>query len=262
MRRRDLKVSFAATVAAALILASSPEASETVENHRDRAQEAYEAGSHLAAEAWLVATPGLLSVIPSASSISGSERAEILLDIAVCRLAADDTSRARLAVEQAYSIDPGRKVGRLSHPTLDPFRRNVVHNLRASSSGRTRWGAFKRSLILPGWGQVYHGHRKKGLALMGLGLGATALWAVKYNSFRSARSTYEATTRQDVVGGTLYENDDGTHYTEYEARHRVAQSRASTANKLLGAALAIWGFNILDSIVAGPGYIGITFSVP
>jgi hypothetical protein len=244
-----------------LISAPSPGASEPLDEHLSQAERAYAAGDQALARAWLRSVPGLLSAFPALSPLS--KQAEIFLDIAVCHLADKDTASARLSVERAYSLSPKRREGRLSHLKLDPFRRNVVRQLqKVSAATRTRWGAFQRSLVIPGWGQIYRGHKKKGVVLMGLGLGAAAAWVLKYNSFGSARDAYESTTRQDVIGGTFYQNPGGSHYTEFEARHRTADSRASTANKLLGVALAFWSYNILDSIVAGPGYFTLSVDLP
>lgn len=254
--RRRLPAAFAI-----LLLVAAPALADEPERHLEQAEAAYDAGSVQAARAWLESTPGLVSVIPAISPLSRDERAAIFLDIAVCHLAESDTASARLAVEAATSLS-NRREGRLHHPDLESFRKDVVRNMRrARASGRSRWGAFQRSLVIPGWGQIYRGHRKKGMVLMGVGLGATALWAVKYMAFRSARSDYEATTRADVLSGGIYQGDSGP-YSEYEARHRIADSRASTANKLLGVAIGIWAYNLVDSIVVGPGFFAFRFDLP
>jgi hypothetical protein len=233
---------------------------EDIDSYLQQAKEAYEAGAPASARGWLSAIPGIIGPFPALSPISKKKRAEIFLDIAVCHFVENDTALARLSVESAYSIAHGPKSGRLSHPQFDAFRRNAVRNLRvASATGKGRWGAFKRSLLIPGWGQFYSRHTKKGTILMGLGLGAAAAWGLKYNSYRSARTAYESTTRQDVISGGIYQDPGGRTYSEFESRHRLASSRASTANKLLGLLIGIWSYNILDSVVVGPGSFTIHF---
>ena len=135
-----------------LISAPSPGASEPLDEHLRQAEQAYAAGDQALARAWLTSVPGLMSAFPALSPLSKSEQAEIFLDIAVCHLADADTASARLSVERAYSLSRKRREGRLSHLKLDPFRRNVVRQLqKVSAATRTRWGAFQRSLVIPGW---------------------------------------------------------------------------------------------------------------
>ena len=98
-----------------------------------------------------------------------------------------------------------------------------------------RPAATVRSLVLPGWGQLYKGERVKGWALAGL-WGATVGGAVTAHVLRGqARSDYlDATDPAEVA----------ERYDRFNAWHQ-------TRNALALGAAAVWAYATLDALILG-----------
>ena len=116
-----------------------------------------------------------------------------------------------------------------------------------------------RSLFVPGWGQFYRGYKKKGYAFLGAVVGTSVALGVQYQNFQSAREHYNQTTILYHVN-QRYTNEDGTRYTEWEARHREVKSSEKRVNMLIGILGAIWFLNLFDSVVFEPAPMGLTIT--
>lgn len=106
---------------------------------------------------------------------------------------------------------------------------------------RTRGGALYRSLLLPGWGQLYNRQPIKGAAIAGAEVAALGA-ALAYH--------FIGQSKQDA-----YRKLPAGQPTQvYEARISEAESRYDMRNILLYVAIGIHALNIIDALVSGKTY--------
>lgn len=99
-----------------------------------------------------------------------------------------------------------------------------------------RPAAALRSMVVPGWGQLYRGERVKGWLLAGLWTASSGAAVVAHLQRRDARNAYEDARLPDVVN---------ERYDEYAAWHKVR-------NNLVLAAAGVWLYAYLDAILRWP----------
>ena len=95
--------------------------------------------------------------------------------------------------------------------------------------------AALRSMMVPGWGQLYKGQRTKGRVLVGL-WGAVVAGTVTTHILRQqARDTYlDATTQQEILD----------RYDTFNQWHK-------TRNALVLGAATVWAYSYLDALISG-----------
>ena len=233
---------------------------EVIEN----AQAAYRTGDYAGAFETLSHHPSLLGVVPLFDRPQQSRRAEIFFDLGRIHMASGDTTRARLALVEAFHLDPETNKGVMDIPPdqaladtralLLGMRRKIM---RQTLERTTFWGATGRSLLLPGWGQLYRGHKKRGYVFMGTSAVLAAAWLVTDISYRSAHNTYRDTRLSDLQ---LDQRIVGTDTDVFTQNFERAKSRAGRANLALGLLAAIWLSSVLDHLVIGPAQVSL--SVP
>ena len=222
------------------------------------------AGDYAGAFETLSHLPRLLGVVPLLDRSQQSWRAEIFFDLGRIHMASGDTVRARLALVEAFHLDPEVNKGIMdigpdqaladTRALLSDMRRIT---LRQTLGKTTFWGATGRSLLLPGWGQLYRGNKKRGYGFMGVSAVLAAAWLVSDISYRSAYNTYRGTRLNDLQLGQPIAGTDSDAFTQNFER---AKSRAGRANLVLGLLAAVWLSNVLDHLVVGPAQV--TLSVP
>ena len=230
----------------------------------EKAQAAYRAGDYASAFETLSHLPSLLGVVPLFDRPQQSRRAEIFFDLGRIHIAAGDTTRARLVLVEVFRLDPEVNKGIMDIPSdqaladtrtlLSDMHRKT---LRQTLGKTTFWGAAGRSLLLPGWGQLYRGHKKRGYVFMGASAVLAAAWLVTDISYRSAYNTYRGTRLSDLQLG---QRISGTNSDVFTQNFERAQSRAGRANLALGLLAAVWLSSVLDHLVIGPAQV--TLSVP
>ncbi len=230
----------------------------------EKAQADYRAGDYAGAFETLSHLPRLLGVVPLLDRSQQSWRAEIFFDLGRIHMASGDTVRARLALVEAFHLDPEVNKGIMdigpdqaladTRALLSDMRRIT---LRQTLGKTTFWGATGRSLLLPGWGQLYRGNKKRGYGFMGVSAVLAAAWLVSDISYRSAYNTYRGTRLNDLQLGQPIAGTDSDAFTQNFER---AKSRAGRANLVLGLLAAVWLSNVLDHLVVGPAQV--TLSVP
>lgn len=230
----------------------------------EKAQTAYRAGDYASAFETLSHLPSLLGVVPLFDRPQQSQRAEIFFDLGRIHMAYGDTIRAHLVLIEAFHLDPEANKGIMDIPPdqaladtralLLSMRRKT---LRQTLGETTFWGATARSLLLPGWGQLYRGHKKRGYVFMGTSAVLAAAWLVADISYRSSYNTYRGTRLTDLQLGQPI---SGTNSDAFTQNFERVQSRAGRANLALGLLAAIWLSNVLDHLVIGPAQV--TLSVP
>ena len=132
------------------------------------------------------------------------------------------------------------------------------HKTLRQTLGKTTFlGAAGRSLLLPGWGQLYRGHKKRGYGFMGASAALAAIWFVTDMSYRSTYNTYRGTRLSDL---RLDQRIAGTDSDVFTQNFERVKSRAGRANLALGLLAAVWLSSVLDHLVIGPAQVSL--SVP
>lgn len=231
----------------------------------EKAQVAYRTGDYDSAFETLSHLPGLLGVVPLFDRPQQSRRATIFFDLGRIHMASGDTSRARLALVEAFHLDPEAKKGIMD---IGPDRalagtRALLLGLRHKTMRQTLekttfWGGAGRSLLLPGWGQLYRGHKKRGYGFMGASAVLAAAWLVTDISYRSAYNTYRGTRLNDLQLGQPIAGTDSDVFTQNFER---VKSRAGRANLVLGLLAAVWLSSVLDHLVIGPAQVSLTVPI-
>ncbi len=131
---------------------------------------------------------------------------------------------------------------------LDPSRA-IEFEVRLSP--KTRLKAAMRSVIIPGWGQRYTDHHGKALLFAGLAVGSGIAYLIadhrfdsKYDEFKDVEDRYHAasTTAERM-----------RLWGEMAAARRDAYDAEDLRRITIGAAIAVWGLNLLDVLISSPG---------
>ncbi len=231
----------------------------------EKAQAAYTNGEFMHAFESLSHVPGLLGIIPKLDRPEAGKRAGIFFDLGRIQIASGDTMGARLALVEAFNLDPSVSKGMM---TIDRDRafietRALLVGMRRLHRNQTLqkttfWGAAGRSLLFPGWGQIYRGRKKRGYGFMGTAAALTAVWFVTDRSYRSAYDKYQNTRLDDLM--LDQRTADVGASDQFSENFKRAESRASRANLALGVLAVVWLSGILDHLVVGPAHV--SFSVP
>jgi len=252
----------------ALVCFSLPPASaqEIPPSLLDSAATAYRRGAYLQAAEALGRTPGLLAIVPLLDQGSARMRARVFLDVGRCHMAAGDTAMASLVLRHVFALDTAASDGILSlsqDRALKEARAYLAHLRRLKRqveiAATSPWKAAARSGLLPGWGQVYRGHTRKGKVLMGTAAILTVVWAVADRSYRGAVASYRSTTLSDL--NLLERAGTPGDPRPFDSRFRRAASRARVANAIVGALASVWAFGVLDNLFFGPGKMGFEISL-
>jgi hypothetical protein len=124
------------------------------------------------------------------------------------------------------------------------------NNISIKLSRKTRVKATLRSMIIPGWGQVYSGDKWRGyLITTGAVISAAAIYHFdrrfdkKRNDFDIARSNYEnAVTIEEKIALKTVSDD----------KQRDAYRAETDRNTSLAVGAAFWAYNVLDAFLFFP----------
>lgn len=232
----------------------------------DSAATAYRQGAYLQAAEALGRTPGLLAIVPFLDQGSARMRARIFFDVGRCHMAVGDTAMASQVLRHVFALDVEASDGVLllsqdraieeARAYLKQLRR-MKHQVEIGAT--SPWKAAARSALLPGWGQIYRGHTRKGKVLMGAAAVLTVAWAVADRSYRSGVVSYRSTSVADL---NLFERKGTPEDPRpFDARFGRAVSRARIANAVVGTLASVWAFGVLDNLFFGPGKIGFEVSL-
>jgi PEGA domain/Family of unknown function (DUF5683) len=139
--------------------------------------------------------------------------------------------------------------------TIDPSK-EVTVDVKLSKKSRFKSGL--RSAIIPGWGQRYVEHNKKGLFFTVLVAGTAAVYLKADNDFDDKRQTYNELVNTYKTATSVSEQKrlavliasaQASAYDAEENRHIA-----------IGAVAIAWGINVLDAVIFFPENRG-TYSV-
>jgi hypothetical protein len=213
----------------------------------------------------LLATPGLMDSVPSVRQQPGQERSKLFFEIGRCYYALGDSARAGLALRYAYALNPNLEttVIRVTGPEAEKAQAFVVDlgltERRQKYAGTSKVRAAGRSLIFPGWGQMYRGHKKRGLLALGTTLAAGAFLAKSASDYNSAKSAYERTLVSELNLEALETGGDSPR--PFETRYQAYESSTSRANAAAIAFAVVWSAVILDNLVLEPNRLELRWEI-
>ena len=233
---------------------------------QQQAERAYADGDFDKAFNTLSEIPGLLGVVPLLDEPKNKMRAAIFFDLARIRLAQGDTSQARSILAYIYALDSDARKGMLAlepdeallrtHNRLAYLRKE---NRQKELAATTLLGAAGRSFILPGWGQIYRGHRKRAMVFVGATAAAGLYWFAADRAYKNAYNAYRATQIGELnVPERLGQSTDPFPFQE---RFQNAESKASKANVALGILAGVWLAGVFDHVIIGPAHLEVGFPI-
>ena len=244
----------------ALIGAFGIAGAEDIPPYVREAEMRYKQGDYEGAIGFLLAVPGVAQLSPKLTPMNRDSRARLFYDLGCCYFAAGDSLRADWAFREAFVLNNRLERGYFENADPGMFWWALLRNEEAARRLKTkRLFAAMRSLPVPGWGQFYRGYKKKGYAFLGAAIATSGMLGLQYRNFQIARNRYNQTNIGHHVN-QRYPNDNGTRYTEWEARHREVKSSEKRMNVLLGVLSAIWILNLFDSAVFEPAPMSLTVS--
>lgn len=171
--------------------------------------------------------------------------------LALVGFSRQQASYARLHLERALEIEPSMEfdISEASPSFIDFFAevkkgylaRAATNSVEGDSDERepvvylsdVKPAAALRSMVVPGWGQIYKGQRLRGVAYGALWTGLTAASVVSMVQRADARTRYEE--ERDI-------NMIEARYEDYASWHR-------RRNVALGAAGAVWLASFVDALL-------------
>jgi hypothetical protein len=135
---------------------------------------------------------------------------------------------------------------------------NTEYSFSSSTKGflmlklvqRTAGKAALRSLVLPGWGQLYSERKRAGLMWMGFTLGAAAAFGVNELSYRDAQDEHRAAVSA-FRNAPDFNSQQAAWLVAQKALRRVnnAEDDRNLGLYLLGG---VWALNLIDSALFFP----------
>lgn len=195
-----------------------------------------------------VAEARILSALGDFEQFTPAQLSDIHTIYAMIHFARNDITLAEAQLEQALQLTPSMTLDTLETPPqlIEIFEalktrqrsesstEDSIDNARYVLVYDPRPGAVMRSMVLPGWGQVYKGQHRKGWLLAGL-WGLTAGGTVVAHVLRrNAEKSY--------LNATL-PNDIQDRFKTFDTWHKVR-------NNLFLSAAGVWVFSYLDALLS------------
>lgn len=160
-----------------------------------------------------------------------------------------------------YKVDV-RKFGYEKYSTrvmLDPSK---PQELSVNLSPKTRIKAAVRSLVVPGWGQLYAEQKTKSFIFNLLAVGSVAAYLIandeyndKYNDYKASERAYDST----ITHGGSYA-DIRSSYQDFRENQEEAYDAETMRRVTIGAVVGAWSLSVLDALFFFPQERG-TFTV-
>ena len=190
-------------------------------------------------------------VLPIEDAIGNLAAAEIHKFLAFCYVALRKTTQARLEFRTALRLNKDLELGdnsviapKLRRPFL-AVRRDALRQSQSSSRRNT----LLRSLLLPGWGQLYRGDRLKGYGFMAAEMMMLTGFFLSARSYGQARDAYLNFGVDDAVVIFDQQNSVADVTNELEARFVRYRSQGTRTNLVIGLAAGVWIANLIDALI-------------
>ncbi len=123
-------------------------------------------------------------------------------------------------------------------------------DLTFSLKPKTRFKATMRSMIIPGWGQMYSGRTGKGFFFTVLAAGAAGYYFMTDNNFSEKLDDYDRVNSQynrattEAEKALLYSLLGSAKQEAYDAENKRAIA--------IGGMIGVWGLNLIDALFFFP----------
>lgn len=146
-------------------------------------------------------------------------------------------------------------------------REDAVSQMR----GKSGWPSVWRSMVLPGWGQVYRGDMTTARWFLG-GAFLSTVYAYRANQeYKSARSNYDSSARTALLLGLTASPGLVVGFVDANQKRNALASRANRTNLAFGFLGAIYLTNVAEALffrggssqseTASPDQVRVAFSV-
>ena len=134
--------------------------------------------------------------------------------------------------------------------SLTDKRQGGSQSASTAVAEKNRFGAAVRSLILPGWGQLYSGNKLMGWSFLG---GEAIIGALAFSSY----SAYSKAKSDVISFNEQYKNaTDQSQISDLRAKTLQAESDQISSNDqmtmMIYAAGGIWAINVVHAMLTGP----------
>ena len=171
--------------------------------------------------------------------------------LAFCYVAMGKNSLAQQELRQALRFDPQLELG--DDAVIAPKLRRVflaVHrDAIRKSQHNARRNTILRSLLIPGWGQIYRGSSLRGYGYMAAEVTLLTGMILSVRSYIQARDAYEQFSVDDAVAIYNQREVVADVKRELDARYHRFQSNSSRANTMIALAFSVWTVNVVDAFI-------------
>ncbi|KAA3661448.1 MAG: PEGA domain-containing protein [Calditrichaeota bacterium] len=131
------------------------------------------------------------------------------------------------------------------------FNPSVRKKLAIRLTPKSRLRSFSRSMVLPGWGQVYTDQKWKGVLLAGLQLGAAGYFVYTHVDYQDAKDDYDKALDIFASSGS---SQDATIYLDVQEKYDILSTKYDNRNTALILNLSVYLYNLIDTLFFYPKY--------
>ena len=146
-------------------------------------------------------------------------------------------------LEGRYKIK-ATKEGYESETSHVNFFGNSESSIFIKLKPRTRIKAAMRSLIFPGWGQLYSGDKVRGAILGAASIGLIAWTLFAHNDYNTSQNAYDRTVENLDPNA-----DDFESFQNRQTKLAAAQDDYDFRKTMLLVTASFWAYNIIDSLI-------------
>ena len=130
----------------------------------------------------------------------------------------------------------------------------------AVSRGKSRFGAMMRSMIVPGWGQLYSDRKLMGWSILGGEAVIGALAYSQYSKYQTSHDNFNQFYNQYHVSSNPIEKQD--FRMQAEANHQELSTANEEMTMMLYALGGIWVANMIHAYMTGPSDVALEKEKP
>jgi hypothetical protein len=125
--------------------------------------------------------------------------------------------------------------------------------LMVKLSAKTRFKAFSRSMLFPGWGQFYSERKFMGTAFMAATTSAFIVLAINQNEYKDAQTAYETALTEFKRAGSSFEEQQKA-FSKLQNAGQTLKDTEEARNTSLYITAGLWLANMLESALFFPNY--------
>jgi hypothetical protein len=126
----------------------------------------------------------------------------------------------------------------------------IGRSLSITLNPKTRFKAFSRSFFIPGWGQTYADQKFKGSLFFVATAGALVSYLIADNEYDNKVGIYD--DYFDRYDAMISIGDKEQFYPILAEARKNAYDAETVRRVTIGAAIAVWGLNLLDVLFFFP----------